>query len=178
MIVGFPTETPEAFQKTLDLVEEAALTFLHVFRYSDRPGTPASAIPRRFRVSAQEMQQRSEKTRQTGKMLLTNTTKPWIGRKVNVLVETLAGEKAQGKTDHFFPVQFQATTHTKIGQLVPVHITGFDHKNQHLYGHQNGVQPSLPRYPKGACSSPPTNVTDPQKMPTQDTKKPDRSKAR
>ncbi len=45
LIAGFPTEDDSMFQATLDLVEEAGLTFLHVFPYSPRPGTPAARMP-------------------------------------------------------------------------------------------------------------------------------------
>ena len=45
IIAGFPTETEEMFSRSLDLVEECGLTFLHVFPYSPRPGTPAARMP-------------------------------------------------------------------------------------------------------------------------------------
>ena len=45
IIAGFPTETEEMFARSLDLVEECDLTFLHVFPYSSRPGTPAARMP-------------------------------------------------------------------------------------------------------------------------------------
>lgn len=45
IIAGFPTETEEMFQRTLDIVEECDLTFLHVFPYSEREGTPAAHMP-------------------------------------------------------------------------------------------------------------------------------------
>ena len=45
LIAGFPTETEAMFEDTLDLVDECGLTFLHVFPYSARPGTPAARMP-------------------------------------------------------------------------------------------------------------------------------------
>src|SRR6201992_2230218 len=45
IIAGFPTETEDMFARSLDLIEECGLTFLHVFPYSPRPGTPASRMP-------------------------------------------------------------------------------------------------------------------------------------
>ena len=45
IIAGFPTETEEMFQNTMDIVEECDLTFLHVFPYSEREGTPAAKMP-------------------------------------------------------------------------------------------------------------------------------------
>ena len=136
LIVGFPTETPEAFKNTLDLICEAEISLLHVFRYSDRPGTPAAAIPKRFRVSTQETRLRSDQTRQMGVKLLTNLIQRQIGERTEVLVETLGKEHAQGKTANFLPIQFPASHETKIGVLTPVKITGFDPINLHLFGEQ------------------------------------------
>ena len=135
LIVGFPTETQEAFQKTLDLVYETKLTFLHVFRYSDRPGTPAASIPGRFRVSAQEIQQRSEKMRQAKAILFAKTAQHWIGKEVDILVETLKDNMARGKTASFLSVQCPATAGTKIGQWITLKITGFNRENVHFYGY-------------------------------------------
>ena len=45
LIAGFPTETDALFQETLDFVTSHALPFLHVFPYSERPGTPAARMP-------------------------------------------------------------------------------------------------------------------------------------
>src|SRR5439155_11790729 len=45
LIAGFPTETDEMFRRSLDLVAECGIAFLHVFPYSARPGTPAARMP-------------------------------------------------------------------------------------------------------------------------------------
>ena len=45
LIAGFPTETEDMFRRTLDLVAECGLAFVHVFPYSARPGTPAARMP-------------------------------------------------------------------------------------------------------------------------------------
>ncbi len=45
LIAGFPTETEDNFRRSLDLVAECGLAFVHVFPYSPRPGTPASRMP-------------------------------------------------------------------------------------------------------------------------------------
>lgn len=134
LIVGFPTETAAAFQQTLEFVAEAEITFLHVFRYSDRPGTPAAAIPRRFRVTPQEAQHRSEQLRQSGVALLAKTAQQWLGRAEQVLVETLEEGVARGKTAGFLPVRFPATTEMQTGQLVTVQLAGYDPVQQTLYG--------------------------------------------
>jgi len=52
IIAGFPTETDEMFENTLKIVDEADLTFLHVFPFSPRPGTPAAKMPQVRRCRA------------------------------------------------------------------------------------------------------------------------------
>src|SRR6202021_4052812 len=63
IIAGFPTETEDMFSRSLDLVEECGLTFLHVFPYSSRPGTPASRMPQ---VSGEQVKERARRLRATG----------------------------------------------------------------------------------------------------------------
>src|SRR5436190_7060722 len=60
IIAGFPTETDEMFTRSLDLVEECNLTFLHVFPYSPRPGTPAARMPQ---VSRERIKDRAKRLR-------------------------------------------------------------------------------------------------------------------
>lgn len=134
IIVGFPTEDKMAFQNTLDLIESANLVYLHVFRYSDRPDTPAAAIPKRFRVSFQEIQQRSEKTRQIGVKLHKQTAIKWIGKTVSVLVEILKESLAEGKTTTFLTVQFPTASTLKPGELHQVKIINFEQSTNRLLG--------------------------------------------
>src|ERR1700716_2133426 len=67
LIAGFPTETDEMFKRSLGLVEECDLTFLHVFPYSPRPGTPAARMPR---VAGDVVKQRARRLRATGEAAL------------------------------------------------------------------------------------------------------------
>src|SRR5215468_8604127 len=60
IIAGFPTETEDAFARSEDLVEECGLTFLHVFPYSRRPGTPAARMPQ---VAGGEIRDRARRLR-------------------------------------------------------------------------------------------------------------------
>src|SRR5260370_22037876 len=63
IIAGFPTETEEMFARSQDMVEECDLTFLHVFPYSPRPGTPAARMPQ---VSGDRIRERAKRLRATG----------------------------------------------------------------------------------------------------------------
>src|SRR5215468_8236112 len=67
VIAGFPTETEEMFSRSLDLVEECGLTFLHVFPYSPRPGTPAARMPQ---VAGSEVKARAKRLRASGEAAL------------------------------------------------------------------------------------------------------------
>src|SRR5438105_685842 len=67
LIAGFPTETEEMFCRSQDLVKACGLTFLHVFPYSKRPGTPAARMPQ---VNGNAIKQRAKRLRMTGEMAL------------------------------------------------------------------------------------------------------------
>ncbi len=67
LIAGFPTESEEMFTRSLDLVEECGLTFLHVFPYSPRPGTPAARMPQ---VDGQLIRERARRLRVAGEAAL------------------------------------------------------------------------------------------------------------
>src|SRR4029078_1910078 len=67
IIAGFPTETDEMFARSEDLVDECGLTFLHVFPYSKRAGTPAARMPQ---VAGGEIRARAKRLRETGEAAL------------------------------------------------------------------------------------------------------------
>jgi threonylcarbamoyladenosine tRNA methylthiotransferase MtaB len=97
IIAGFPTETEEMFTRTLDLVEECDLTFLHVFPYSPRPGTPAARMPQ---VAGQRIKDRAKRLRATGMAALQRRLTSENGATRQVLIES----DKQGRTEHFLPV--------------------------------------------------------------------------
>ena len=65
-ICGFPTETEEQFMNTVKLVKEANITKLHVFPYSERPGTPAALMPQ---IPVEERRRRANLLRQEGEII-------------------------------------------------------------------------------------------------------------
>jgi threonylcarbamoyladenosine tRNA methylthiotransferase MtaB len=97
VIAGFPTETEEMFARSLDLVDECDLTFLHVFPYSPRPGTPAARMPQ---VARGEIRQRASRLRQAGLAAVERRLASEIGMTRQVLIESAT----QGRTEHFLPV--------------------------------------------------------------------------
>jgi len=100
LIAGFPTETDASFMETLTFVEAAELPFLHVFPYSERPGTPASRMPA---VPAALRRERAARLRTTGHRAARRFYDAQVGRRAAVLVE--AGRA--GHSEHFAPAQVQ-----------------------------------------------------------------------
>ena len=97
IIVGFPTETEEMFARSLDLVEQCGLTFLHVFPFSPRPGTPAARMPQ---VESGSIKERARRLRDAGEAALRWRLESEVGATRQVLIESVT----QGRTEHFLPV--------------------------------------------------------------------------
>src|SRR5438874_4625069 len=116
IIAGFPTETEEMFKGSLDLVEECDLTFLHVFPYSPRPGTPAARMPQ---VGGDKIRERAKRLRMAGEAALQRRLTSETGATRHVLIES-AG---QGRTEHFLPVAIADETPGAVRALT---ITGND----------------------------------------------------
>ena len=116
IIAGFPTETEEMFARSRDLVEECGLTFLHVFPYSPRPGTPAARMPQ---VNGNAIKERARRLRATGEAALQRRLASEIGSTRQVLIES----PAQGRTEHFVPVAIAGDV---PGAVRAIRITGHD----------------------------------------------------
>jgi threonylcarbamoyladenosine tRNA methylthiotransferase MtaB len=114
IIAGFPTETEEMFFRSLDLVEECGLTFLHVFPYSPRPGTPAARMPQ---VAGGAIRERAKRLRAAGEAALQRRLASEVGAMREVLIESTT----QGRTEHFVPV---AIAGEKPGTLRRLAIKG------------------------------------------------------
>jgi threonylcarbamoyladenosine tRNA methylthiotransferase MtaB len=117
LIAGFPTETEEMFARSLDLVDDCGLTFLHVFPFSARPGTPAARMPQVRREVAKE---RARRLRQKGEAALAAHLAAQVGTRRRVLAET----RASGRTEHFTPVRLDAPI--EPGVIVEVAVIGHD----------------------------------------------------
>ncbi len=115
LIAGFPTETEALFAQTLDLVEEAALPYPHVFPYSERPGTPAARMPA---VPVAERRERAARLRAAGQVQARRFHESRIGTVARVLGES--GDR--GHTEHFAPVRIAAAP----GAMVTARIIGVD----------------------------------------------------
>jgi len=97
-IAGFPTETDEMFENTLRLIDECSLTWLHVFPYSPRPGTPAAKMPQ---VERGLIKTRAERLRRKGSDRVALHLDAGLGLTRPVLMESAR----LGRTHQFTPVR-------------------------------------------------------------------------
>jgi len=115
IIAGFPTETEAHFEASLRLVEECELTWLHVFPYSPRPGTPAAKMPP---VDGGTIKARAKRLRSAGQTAVARHLAAQIGQRHAVLMEN----ERMGRTAQFAEVTFE--TDQPEGQIVDATITG------------------------------------------------------
>lgn len=115
IIAGFPTETDDMFANSLALVTDCALTWLHVFPYSKRPGTPAARMPQ---VMGPTIKSRAAQLRAAGQAQVQAHLAAQIGTTRDVLMEN----PRMGRTQHFAEVHFDRDQ--PEGQIIPTKITG------------------------------------------------------
>lgn len=117
IIAGFPTEDEAMFENSLRLVEECGLTWLHVFPYSPRPGTPAARMPQ---VPAAAIRERAARLRQAGRAREAAHLALQVGRAHPVLMEA----PLIGRTGQFAEVAFAAPQ--PVGKVVAATIRGVE----------------------------------------------------
>ncbi|WP_322890945.1 MULTISPECIES: tRNA (N(6)-L-threonylcarbamoyladenosine(37)-C(2))-methylthiotransferase MtaB [unclassified Yoonia] len=115
IIAGFPTETEEMFANSLALVRDCDLTWLHVFPYSARPGTPAARMPA---VNGTAIKDRAARLRAAGDAQVSTHLAAQIGRTHHILMES----PRMGRTEQFTEVTF--ATDQPESRIVTATITG------------------------------------------------------
>jgi len=115
LIAGFPTETEAMFAGSLALVDDCGLSFLHVFPFSPRPGTPAARMPQVDRTIVRE---RAARLRQKGEAALAGYLQAQVGREVEVLAE----RDRLGRSPAFAEVELDRPV--PPGQSVATRVTG------------------------------------------------------
>jgi threonylcarbamoyladenosine tRNA methylthiotransferase MtaB len=115
IIAGFPTETEAHFENSLKLVEDCGLTFLHVFPFSPRPGTPAARMPQ---VKGPAIKERAARLRSAGDAALQKHLSAQIGKPHRILIE----DPRMGRTEQFTEVAFAADQ--PEGQILTATILG------------------------------------------------------
>ncbi|WP_170474149.1 tRNA (N(6)-L-threonylcarbamoyladenosine(37)-C(2))-methylthiotransferase MtaB [Ruegeria arenilitoris] len=116
IIAGFPTESETHFENSLRLVAECDLTWLHVFPYSKRVGTPAARIPQQ--VNGKVIKDRAARLRKAGESQVAKHLAAQIGKSHRILMEN----PCMGRTEQFTEVTFQAPQ--QEGKIVNATITG------------------------------------------------------
>ena len=122
-LIGFPGETDAAFRNTYDLIRELPITYLHVFPFSARPGTPAARYPER--VAPDVIKERCEKMRRLGQIKRLHFYRNFIGKALEVLVESsrhAATGLLKGVSSNYIPVLIDADD-DQINKLVTVRLT-------------------------------------------------------
>jgi len=120
IIAGFPTETDEMFENTFNAVKECDLTFLHIFPYSPRQGTPAARMPQ---VDGNIRKERARLLRDLGSIQLGRHLSGMVGKTMPVLME----KNNKGRTEYFSEVMIEQDI--PAGRIVTVAMdsAGDDH---------------------------------------------------
>ncbi len=119
LIAGFPTETEDMFQNSLDLVAQCGLTHLHVFPFSPRPGTPAARMPQ---VDRGVVKERARRLRARGALALRAHLDAEVGATRRVLTES----HETGRTEQF--TQVTLATPVEPGKILDLKMTAHDGK--------------------------------------------------
>jgi threonylcarbamoyladenosine tRNA methylthiotransferase MtaB len=123
IIAGFPTETEEMFVNSLALADDCGLTFLHVFPFSPRAGTPAARMPQ---LDRSEIKERASRLRSRGEQAVSSYFDSLYGREVELLIE----QDGMGRTPQFAEAGIKQNI--AIGQIVQARVTG--HAGRRLIG--------------------------------------------
>ena len=117
IIAGFPTETDGAFANSLALVPECGLTWLHVFPYSERPGTPAAKMPQ---VPGEVRRARAAMLREAGATEVRRFLDAQLGAVSDILLET----ETEGRSPQFAAVRFDPAEGfaTPVGSIISARI--------------------------------------------------------
>ena len=121
VMVGFPSEREEEFNNTLRLIEELPVAYLHVFPYSERPGTVALRLPGRVNEAAKK--RRSEILRNVGREKRKTFAERFIGQKLTVLVEDKKDKETgcmKGFSDNYIPVLIRNGNSSLVNSIVNV----------------------------------------------------------
>ena len=123
LIAGFPTETEAMFENSLALIDDCNLTYLHVFPFSPRPGTPAARMPQ---VETALRKMRAKRLRARGDAAQADYLRSRIGLRTKVLVES----PGLGRTEQFALTKLDADA--GAGDIIELAIV--DAGNDHLIG--------------------------------------------
>jgi len=133
VLIGFPGETEKAFVNTYSLIEELPVTYLHVFPFSVRKGTPASQYPQQ--VDSKTIKARCEKMRTLGNEKRQAFYNKFLGKKVKILIESNRDEPTgslKGITSNYMPVRVTGDDNC-VNTIIPARIDRVE-KNHTVFG--------------------------------------------
>lgn len=122
VLVGFPGESEQNFQNTLQLIAQLPLTYLHVFPFSVRPGTPAALLPKR--ISSVELKHRAQALQDLAAEKKRAFGMRFLGRWIEVMAETEVKRRWwKGTSGNYLQILFHTSHALQLGTLVKVHVT-------------------------------------------------------
>ena len=117
IIIGYPTETKENFEETIELLKETTPDVVNISRYSRRPGTLAAEMPQ---IDVAEVKRRSKKTTELINKLSLDNNRKWIGWKGNVLFDENSDGQIKGRNFAYKPIFVNEVT--EIGQICTIKV--------------------------------------------------------
>ncbi len=151
LIAGFPTETDAQFENTLAHVEACGLTYLHVFPFSPREGTPAALMPQ---VPGPDIRVRAARLRALGQECLASHLKHLSGTTQTVLVET----RTRARTPCFAPVALLEPSEPGTLRTVQIRYDGGPRLEGQALPSHSASPSSAPAGPTEACAGAPTTA--------------------
>lgn len=121
VIAGFPAESDEEFEETYRFIESLPLAYLHVFPFSQRPGTPAATMTPQ--VHSRVIKERAEKLRRLSEQKKCDYAAGFVGRELQVLVQKDEGGR-KGLSRNYLPVVIAGGSEKMVNRELRVTITG------------------------------------------------------
>jgi threonylcarbamoyladenosine tRNA methylthiotransferase MtaB len=121
VMVGFPGEGEKQFDNTLRLIAELPIAYLHVFPYSERPGTVATSLP--GKVDERVKKRRSEILRKLGREKRNSFACRFVGKKLSVLIEDNKDKDTglmKGFSDNYIPIIVENGTSSMVNRVLNV----------------------------------------------------------
>ena len=123
VIVGFPGETEEDFQATLEMIEKVRFAKVHMFPYSSRAGTKAALFT--DHIPKEVITERKGRLLRLAERVAYDLRTEFVGKQMKVLIERVEGEWAYGHSEHFFEVKLPAEGCEK-NRVIDVLVVGND----------------------------------------------------
>ncbi len=127
IIVGFPKETRQMFDNTVNLIKKINFSNLHIFQYSDREGTIANNMPDTDKIDSKTKKERASELEEVKKIMYEEIRKKYLGRELEVLVEEEKNGQFYGYSHNYIRVKFPKKSEKDfINKVIKINITSFD----------------------------------------------------